>query len=172
MVQTKYLIYAPIFIFMLVARFMGFTDQAWQYAFMIGGLLGIAVTAWGIYQKELLARFAVGINTFLAIGGFAFLFMIMPILNIYGMYKGAAFFGSILWVGLITTLATPAGFIGVDHKNKQAVTSASVKLLAATAGCLLFSLLAQQYGIIVSIAVPYIALRFVRDYLAKQLKQV
>ncbi len=170
MISTTYLMYAPIFAFMLIARFMGFTDQAWKYAFMASGLLGVLVTAGGIYKKELLDRFALGINTFLAIGGFAFLFMILPLLNVYSMYKGAAFFGSILFVGVITTLATHAGFIGVEHHNKQAATNASVQLLAATALCLLFSLLLQQYGIIVSIAVPFIALRFARDHLASKLK--
>lgn len=164
-----YLKFLPLTGFLLYARIYGLTTQAWQGAFITAGILAAGITTFLLFHPIILDRLMLGVNLFFFVGASAFMFNIMPILELYGSYKGAAFFINIAIIGIITTLFSPTGFIGVYHHNKAAVTTASYKLLAGTFACFGLSLALNSFNLIVSAGLPFIALRMLRDALEKDL---
>lgn len=164
-----YLKFLPLTAFLLYARIYGFTEQAWQGAFIAAGIFATCITIYLLLQSIILDRLMLGVNLFFFVGAAAFSLKIMPILKFYGTYQGAAFFLNIVVIGLITTFISPAGFVGIYHHDKTALKTASYKLLAVSFAYLCISFLLQNYGLFISAALPFIALRLVRDMLVKNL---
>ncbi len=152
----------PLFVFLMFARFYDMTDDLWRQAFYVSSLCAILVTAFLLYKKIIIDRLRFGINLFLMSGAVAFLTDSESVLRFFEMYKGVVFFGGIIVVGIITTFFSPLGFIGISVTNQQELKKSSLLLLGATIGALVWSFFMNDYESIVSIVVPFIALRLLR----------
>lgn len=161
----------PIIIFMLYARLNGMTELAWKNAFFIGGIAAIIVVAIQLYKKILIDRLVLGINLFLLLGAVAFFAEWDQVLYYYQMYKGVVFLSCIFVVGLITTLFTSAGFIGVRSEKRQKIKTYSSALLLVNIATIIISILLNPYGIIASVIAPFIGLKLCRDAYVEKIKQ-
>lgn len=163
--RENLLIYVPLVAFILYAWAYGMTDQAWLGAFELGGLLALIVTGMQLKEGVILDRIMLGLNVFLIVGAIGFLFDVGAILEWYSVSRGGPLFGSIAMVGLIATLFTKAGFIGVIKRDKQAQKYASFLLLAATFVAFIWAVNGDDRGIFWAVVVPFILLRLTREQL-------
>ena len=160
----------PLFVFLSFARFNEMSDDLWRQAFYVSSICALVVTAFLIYKKIILDRLRFGINLFLISGAFAFLTDSESVLRFFEANKGVVFFSGIIAVGLLTTLFSPLGFIGISVRDKQQLKKMSFVLLGATIGALIWSVFMNDYDTLVAVVVPFIALRFLRKALIDKLE--
>ncbi len=164
-----YLKWVPVSAFMIGARAYGMTDEAWHNAFILAGFFAVFIFVILSRQKIIYDRLMLGVNVFFLMGAYGFLFGNDLILEWYSASKGGPFFGCIMVVGLLATLFTKSGFVGVKHKNKQAVQYASFLLFAAAVIASIWSVRADAQGLLISVVIPFILLRVIRDQLVRQM---
>lgn len=114
-------------------------------------------------------RIMLGINLFLIVGAIGFLLNNDTILDWYGSTKGGPLFCAVAIVGIITTMFSSRGFIGVVAKKRELVVYSSLLLLAATFIALVWSVSAESQGIFWAIVVPFILLKVMREKLIEHL---
>lgn len=159
---VHFLQYMPIFLFARYMRMQHMTYDRWSYAFGFAGLFALAVILISIQKRVTMDRLFLGVNSFLVLGACGFLFKLQPLLEWYGDTTGGPFFTCIFAVGLLTTVFTRAGFIGAKNLTRSAVRYGSVLLLAATIIALIWSIKADDQGILVATVIPFIILRLVQ----------
>lgn len=136
--------YIPLSAFLAIVRWSDQTGPNWKLAFVIGGCIALIELFFLLINKKVIDRFIMAINIFLFVGGLGFLFDIHPILNLYDRLMQSALFVSILLVGVVTTLFSIYGFIGVGHPNKQLIRNRSIYLLMASLLACTLSLFFRQ----------------------------
>jgi predicted neutral ceramidase superfamily lipid hydrolase len=123
----------PLTLFLVILRTAPpKTPTDWQLPFIAAGLAALAVIAIMVLKKKILNRIFLGINLYFFTGGLAFVTHQFWLNDIYGHLTAS---GMLLWVaavGLITTMATPTGFIAEDHPDKSLIKKYSGLLIAAT----------------------------------------
>jgi hypothetical protein len=157
----------PLAGFLYYARIHGYSEGAWENAFIIGGALAVLETAVLALKRIHLNRLILGANLFLILGGLGFLLELQPILNLYGKYTQAVLFFSMLLVGLATTLFTPSGYIGTTKCSKAWIRKNSLYLLAATLLATLISLYFRGSVLKAGLA-PFLIIYFTRHYLIRK----
>ncbi len=165
----SYLHLLPVAVFMFYARAYGMNERAWVGAFELGGVVAALVIALLWHHNVIMDRIMLGLNIFLMLGGAGFLGGIDTILDWYSMSKGGPLFSCIAAIGLITTFCSPRGFVGVLAKKKGAVNYASFLLLAATFIALVWSVSAEDYGLLWAVVLPFITLRVMKDQLVEHI---
>jgi hypothetical protein len=161
--------FLPLVAFMLTARLGGMDDIAWKNAFIVGGLCTIMVVAFHLYKKIMFDRLMLGVNLFLLVGACAFLSNMYSLLYYFGTYKGPVFLVSTFVVGLCTTIFSKAGFVGVDTPDRKKIYTTSLRLLFFNFVCIIWSIMTNDNGFIISVVVPFVALRVIYDRYGKQL---
>jgi hypothetical protein len=135
------------FVALSVFAYLGFsrgaqTESTWRFAFTVAG--GIAIlellTLTYVITKPA-NRLVVAANIYLVLGGLAFALNQEQFLLLYQRLGLNAILLMFFLVGVVTTIASPAGFIGV-YGNQVRVRQASYILLALVA---LATLVAQLY---------------------------
>ncbi len=156
---------------MLTARLNGMTNLAWQKAFIAGGLCTLIVLAIHLYKKVTLDRLMLGVNLFLLVGALLFLGDISSLLYYYGTYKGAVFLSCVAIVGLFTTFFSETGFFVVKINDKKMIRTSSLRLLFVTLMSIIWSLITNKYGLIISAVIPFILLRTIYAKVGDKLRQ-
>ena len=164
---VHFLQFAPIFLFVRYMRMQEMTD--WSYAFSFAGLCAVGAILISMHKRVTLDRLFLGVNVFLILGACGFLFNFQPLLEWYSDTTGGPFFTCIFAVGLLTTLFTKSGFIGKKHMSRDAIRYGSFLLLAATIIALIWSVKADDQGILWATIVPFIILRIVQDQITKHI---
>jgi hypothetical protein len=154
---------------MSYARYYDMSEQAWVGAFELAAVTAIGVIFILWQQNILFDRIMLGLNIFLIIGAIGFLFNNETILQWYSTSHGGPLFMCIVLVGIVSMIFTKAGFIGVQHKNKDAVRYASFLLLVATFIALVWSVSADADGLFWAVALPLVILSIVRHLLSEHL---
>ncbi len=164
---VHFLQYAPIVFFAGYMRMEDMTDALWSYAFSFAGFCAIGAILISIHKRITMDRLFLGVNLFLILGACGFLFNLQPLLEWYGDTTGGPFFTCIFVVGLFTTLFTQSGFIGAKNMSRDAIRYGSFLLLAATLIALVWSVKADDQGILWATAMPFIILRIIQDQIVK-----
>jgi hypothetical protein len=164
-----YLHLLPVVTFTTYARLCGMHEQAWTGAFELAGIVAVIVIAILWHQRIIMDRIMLGVNIFLIIGAAGFLLNSDTILDWYGTSKGGPLFCSIAAIGLITTIFSPRGFIGVVAKKKETVQYSSFLLLAVTFIALVWSVSAEMYGLLWAVVLPLVILKGMREQLVHHL---
>jgi len=164
-----YINWLPVSAFIITARSYGMTSDAWQNAFILAGFFTIFILIVLVRHHRVLDRIMLGMNLFFFVGGAGFILGNDAIIEWYAASRGGPFFGCIVFVGLLSTLFTKYGFIGVAHKNRPAIQYASFLLLAATVVALIWSVTADARGILFSVIIPFLLLLLIRDQLVRQM---
>lgn len=132
----RYITFLPLIIFMATYKY----SSSWETAFTVGGV------AAGLYLLFVFCKhikhdlLITGVNCFL-IGGAA-----MAVFNIGWLDKIYSYFGFstvLVWmfiVGLIATIFSPEGFVGVKSDNKRLVMMTSISLLAGVLLAIVYSM--------------------------------
>lgn len=131
--------------------------ENWKMPFLASGGAAILVIIFSFYKKKLADRILLGFNLYFITGGVAFITQQWWLNNFYDQLQAS---GLLLWVigiGLITTLFSSYGFIGVKSFNTNSVKKYSFYLL-------LFSIIAFSLSFacrgnrVLSELVPFIGL--------------
>ncbi|MCG8565846.1 MAG: hypothetical protein MI747_12270 [Desulfobacterales bacterium] len=107
-------------------------SATWENAFLAAGLAATLIIALHLYKKLTLNRIFLGINLYLISGGLAFLTHQWWLNEIYGHFHASGMFLWIIGVGLVSTLASPLGFMGVPSPEPKQVRKFSICLLGFT----------------------------------------
>lgn len=160
--------FVPLTIFLAIGRFYGFTEQAWYMAFVVAAIASLVVNGILLMHNLILDRFGLGLNLFFLVGGLAFFFNVSSILMLYSKFKALSLFANIALVGLVTTIFSPYGFIGIQTHNKNLIKKNSWLLLSAVLAACVFSYVFNDAKLLISGALPFIFLKFFRDQLYKK----
>jgi hypothetical protein len=166
--------YLALAIFAMVAFGSGAPDVAtWRRAFLIGG--GAAVVElcvlWAIPKPA--NRLVVAANFYLAAGGLAFALKQWWLLEKYEKFGLSGILLAMLCVGLVTTFASKAGFVGMAAPPAL-IRRASYLLLGfvalGLASAQAFPAIDKGAGVIIITVLAY-SQRAVRNWVSRQLKQ-
>ena len=130
----------PFSIFLAYIRSIDTSVPAnWKGPFLAAGLAAAVVMGILVYRKNTMNRIFLGMNLYLATGALAFLTGMWWVNNMYDTLQAS---GVLLWVigvGIATTLASPAGFLGVTSPDKRKARTYSAYFLAASVCAFLVS---------------------------------
>jgi hypothetical protein len=170
-----YLNFLPLTVFVGTARYKvllseGVKSNAWQDPFYYSAITALVIIGLSLLLKASLNRFLLSVNVFLI--GSAALFLIgnQYLLSLLSNYSGAAFFLAILITGIIT-IFTPEGFTGDTSLSHQQNVNISFLLILGSVGALIWALIFNASGTIVSIAIPFILLRLTSIFLISRAKK-
>jgi hypothetical protein len=101
-------------------------------AFTLGGVAAIIHLLVILRQPKPANRLILGANLYLLVGGIAAVAQQWWLLHVYGRLNETGIFLSMLIVGVVATIITPAGFVGVESADGKGIRRYSTLLLAAT----------------------------------------
>lgn len=166
---NQYVKWLPLASFFICARAYGMTPDAWQNAFILAGFVALLVFIVLWQHAPNIDRLVLGLNIFFLLGAYAIVSGNNALLEWYSASQGGPLFSCVVAVGLLATLFSPHGFVGMKSKNKQAIQYASFLLLAASVVALIWSVTADDRGILFAVALPFLILLLIRDQLARQI---
>lgn len=120
--------FLPLSSFLITYRCM----HDWQPAFIVGGVVSLVYMLLSFKSKIIVPRFLLAINLFLLGGTSMYVFNLIWLQNLYDSFLYTTLFLWMCIVGVVTTLFSKAGFIGIDSTHTKAVRLASFSLLFAT----------------------------------------
>ncbi|GAA4798570.1 hypothetical protein [Lysobacter hankyongensis] len=128
--------FLPLSGFLLVAFRHGAPGlEDWLIAFMAGGAIAVlqVLLTLAFARGRPLNRMLLGVNAYLVVGGFSALTNQLWILQSLNDLRESGLFLCILAVGVLTTLGTPAGFVGREDRSGAGRTARYSWVLLALA---------------------------------------
>lgn len=116
------------------------TPDTWRVAFLVSASLAVVELGILLRCTAPANRLILAANLWLIGGGVAFLTKQWWILDIYETWHAAGLLGVMVLTGVVTTVASPAGFIAAKGPARS-VLVASLALLAATLAAFAFLML-------------------------------
>jgi hypothetical protein len=146
---------------MTVVRINGLLEAAphslaWSMPFYYAALVSLIVIALHVAFKVDLNRFILAVNIWLIASALLFLINNESLLNLVDDYKGPFFF---IITGGISMLLQPGGFIDLKRISHEKNQQLSLLLLAGCGVAFAWSLFFNSNGFLLSIVVPFVALR-------------
>ena len=154
--------FIPLAVFAWGPRLLGLTksNSSWEYAFYCGATIALLQILYTWYRGYSFDYIALGSNTFLIYGALAYAIAPLLLHPLHSLHQSLIFV-SILLTGIITTLATPEGFIQGPSKDKKQNLVGSLALLGLTASALISSysiLHLTNAGTSLGAILPFVAL--------------
>ncbi len=162
--------FAPLSVFLAIIRWSDASGPDWKLAFIAGGCIAVIESILLFASKNVVNRFILAVNLFLFVGGVSFLFQIYSVLGLYKNLMQSALFASLILVGVMTTLFSAYGFIGVKHSNKHMVRSRSIFLLIASSVALILSIIFRGNMLFAGI-LPFVGLLFINKLICLKLNR-
>jgi hypothetical protein len=144
------------------------TNDRWIAAFELAAAAALLQLAILLPQRRPTNRLILGANLYLLAGGAAALAHQWWLLEAYGALKESGIFLFMLGVGVVTTFATPSGFIAAVDATRREIRRASLSLLGATAIAVVVALAFQGHRTWAAV-VPVIALAVLQRFLRARL---
>jgi alpha-beta hydrolase superfamily lysophospholipase len=145
------------------------TSQRWVEAFELAAVVALIQLVVLLPRRRPINRLILGANLYLLAGGAAAVTRQWWLLDAYGVLRESAIFLSMLVVGVVATLVSPAGYVGADAAPRDEVRWASLWLLEATLVATLVSL-AFRGSRTWAAVVPMIALAVLQRALRSRLQ--
>lgn len=141
--------------------------QSWQALFMASGLASSTVIIFYLYRKWVFNRLLLGLNLYLIIGAFAFVFNQTWLYQTYESLQASGMLLSIAITGFVSITLTQRGFIGVLCANSKIVRIFSVYLWICA---LLAFVLSYCYkdSALLSETIPFFSLFFIQGILKQR----
>jgi hypothetical protein len=143
------------------------TDESFVFAFKASALVAVVEVCLLLARVSPANRLILGANLWLIAGGVAGLLEQWWWLRIYQQFGEASLFMSMLLVGLVSTVSSPAGFIA-KQGPAPSVLRASLVLLAAV-GCALAVAVYFRGNVKYAAVLPVIALSWLNRLLRHRL---
>jgi hypothetical protein len=159
----------PLPVFLLYAAMIDQSlPQNWLGPFVASSSIAILTTTILLFNKVPLNRLVIGITLYLIIGSLALWTNHTWLNQMYGKLEASGMLASIIIVGMVSLLVSPAGFIGVVSPDRKKVVmfSLSLLLVALIAFILSFSL---QGNKLFSEIIPFIGLFSIQGLLRSQM---
>lgn len=172
---THLLQFFPLSCFLLVAFRHGAPGlEDWLIAFMVGGAIAVlqVVLTLAFARGRPLSRMLLGVNAYLAVGGFSALTNQLRILQSLNDLRESGLFLCILAVGVITTFGSRAGFVGQEYSADRSRTKRDSLILLALAIVATIPSLLFRGHLLVSAVVPLTLLTIVNRWLRNRTPQV
>lgn len=161
--------FLPLSLFAAYAFWSGAPDEArWQQAFQWASLAALVQLAIVLPQRRPASRLVLAANLYLLLGGLAFFSRQWWFLQAYDALRESAIFIIMLAVGIVTTVASRAGYVAACTAPREAVVRASAWLLAATVLALVASV-AYRGDRFLAAVYPIIALAILQRVLLYRL---
>jgi hypothetical protein len=161
----------PLSLFASYAFWYGAPDEArWREAFQLASLAALLQLAIVLPQCRPASRLVLAVNFYLLLGGIAFMAHQWWFLQLYDVLRESAIFISMLVVGVVTTIGSPAGFIASQVAPRAAIIRASGLLLAATAVGLIMSVVFRGDRYLAAVF-PIVALAILQRVLMHRLNR-
>jgi hypothetical protein len=133
-------------------------------ALLVAALLTLPASAFVLAKGWVLNPILVGTALWLWLAAAAFRAPLPRIVALLSDAQGAGLFAGVLAVGVVTTVASPHGFVGCRHPNRAWLLRASLLLLALSALTLGWSWVFRQ-NIRLGGGLPFIVLNVARRML-------
>lgn len=166
--------FLPLSVFLNIAFFYGKPNNSqWLKAFEWGAAVAIVQIGicWLLYKGQPLNRLMLAVNGYLITAGFAAFTRHVVLLQTLRSWQESGLFMALLLVGLWTTWATPAGFVGVMQPGRESdIQRCSIVLLSLT----IFALLASFYfrgQIIFSAIIPFVVISMAMQLFRRRLSK-
>jgi hypothetical protein len=163
---------APFFQFLPISFFSSYAfwqgqpnNERWLEAFMLAAAVGIVQFVALLLMKKPMSRLVMATNLFLIFGGVAVYFQQWWFLELYAQGQEHSIFVFIIMIGVITTLFSTAGFIGVICEDKRQLKHKSYTLLLASVIVFFISFISSG-DIFYSAVLPIVTLALLQRYLA------
>ncbi len=161
----------PLIVFLISVSFIDTTvPMNWQGPFVLSGSVALSVILIFLYKKLLLNRIFLGINLYLFSGGLAFITHQWWLNRIYDSLQASGILIWVIGVGVITTLISPKGFIGIESPEKNNMKKYSFFLLTASVIAFAVSF-GFQGNRILSESIPFVGLFLVHGSLKARLTE-
>ena len=159
----------PISLFAAYAFWDGVpSNERWMDAFTLGAVAALVQLAILIPQRRPLNRLILAANLYLLAGGFAPVARQWWIYSVYGSLRESGIILMMMLVGLISTFASSAGYIGVLEAQQADIKRSSMILLAATGMALVPAMVFEGNRLFAAV-LPIAVLAVVQRYLVRQL---
>lgn len=147
------------------------TNARWIMAFEISSALGVLqlLILTLLINKAPLNRFILAANIYLFIGGIACVFQRWEILTLYSMAMESAILGIMFIVGVISTIFSSRGFIGIDNPRVDLIRKYSLILLSCTGVAFFISIVFMGNRILAAV-IPILLLAVIRRALLNRLQ--
>ena len=139
------------------------TVARWESAFKLGAVLAALEITILSFRKAPMNRLILGGNIWLLAGGLAFILGQESFLRVYERLGEVSVFVSILAVGIMSTVFSRNGFVGVEAP-RQAVITQSLWLIAAVIAALCMAVFFKG-DVKLAAVLPLTALAFLNRYL-------
>jgi len=133
-------------------------------ALLVAALLTVPASALVLAKGRVLNPILVGTALWLWLAAAAFRAPAPGVVAVLSDAQGAGLFGGVLAVGLVSTFASPQGFVGCRHPDRAWLLRASLFLLALSAVALAWSWVFRQ-NIRLGGGLPFIVLNVARRML-------
>ncbi len=161
----------PLIVFLISVSFIDKSiPMNWEGPFVLSGFVALAVILVFLYRKLLLNRIFLGINLYLFSGGLAFITHQWWLNQIYDSLQASGVLIWVIGIGVISTLISSKGFIGVESPDKKTIKKYSFFLLAASAIAFALSF-GFQGNRILSESIPFVGLFLVHSSLKARLTE-
>ena len=156
------LAFIPLVVFLRVARYGQFTDEAWMRAFVAGAALSALVLALYAFRRVPVRDILLASSLLLILGGAAFLAGIGPVLAVYKNFQGSVFIA--LYLGLrLFLLFFPGLLSGYVHDPYERAPKLAASLLAVVLAWSFF-----YKSILVSTVLPVTAVLLALSYVCRR----
>ena len=144
------------------------TVPRWEAAFKLGAVLAALEIAILFARKPPMNRLILGGNLWLLAGGLAFLFGQEKFLRLYESMGEASVFAAILCVGIIATVFSNNGFVGVQGPRNKVLTYSAYLLIATVMS--FGTAIVFKGNVKIAGVLPLTALAFFHRYLRHKLR--
>lgn len=165
--------FLPLSIFATYAYWNGTPDGTrWSAAFQLGAVMALSQLALLVAIKpgRPLNRLILGANLYLLLGGAAVTAGWWDVLSAYAEAMEAGILAAIIATGLISTVFTKSGFVGVEGVERRFARIGSAVLLVAAAGALLMSIVFKGDRMLAAV-LPILGLAITQKVLAIRLQK-
>jgi hypothetical protein len=135
--------------------------------FVISGFCALVITGILVFSKVMLNPILLGTNLWLLAGAAAFGIPLPALADLLSQTNGVLLFAAVMAVGIILTLFSPTGYIGMTGVDKATVRRLSLLLIGLTAGALLWSIIFKN-NIRLGGGVPFIIVNITRRMLIRR----
>ncbi len=162
----------PLVVFVALIRDMDRSIvQNWETPFIVSGLVALISILGVFFQKKIFNRVLLGLNLYLLTGGIALITHQWWLNNLYGRFQGSGMLAWVILVGLVSMVASPRGFIGLDCPDAKQVKVFSLYLLLVSMGACLISF-GFQGNPLLSEVIPFTGLFVIQARLKSRLTSI
>ncbi|MBI5483506.1 MAG: hypothetical protein HY888_03465 [Deltaproteobacteria bacterium] len=163
--------FVPLTVFTFYSFRTGVPTQERLFnGFMIGAVVAVIQLLWLMRQQRPANRLVLGANLWLIIGGAAVFLQLWGVLKIYRELREAGVLAGMFEIGIVTTLFSPAGYVGSMNGEAALVRKYSYLLLFATMLALLFGLYFRGNTLLAAV-IPIVILAVLNRLFNKKLAQ-